>query len=570
MYLKSKLINSFSMRGRHSKFTRFREFTNKSFSDNLVTMVSDTENTADASPVSISQGQRHALVLRAWEAINSERELHGVLAAVYELMEPLVPVDSIGIVAFQGGKHDLYALYVPGISQETLDDLVRESARPSQRPPARPIVPYDNAPLQPDHPYTCADILQKETWLPHEQHLHEGGIRAYTAVPLFVQGKPIGVASFCRLKPIAFPPEQLTVLTDISRALAVAVANALANEEIRKLRDQLEAENIALRSQLGQAPWFEDIVGDSPTLRRVLEAAEQVAATNATVLITGETGTGKELIARAIHRRSPRAHGSLIKANCSAIPDTLLASELFGHERGAFTGAVQRRKGWFEQAHGGTLFLDEIGELPPDAQVMLLRVLQEREFERLGGSETLRVDVRLVAATNRDLAEDVQAGRFRNDLYYRLNVFSIRMPALRERSEDIPILVAHFAAKYGERFGRPIDRIDRRTMKLLESYHWPGNVRELENVIERAVVTSRNGTLRIDRDTLPAAPVPGNIETHLQSEEREAIERALRISRGRVAGPNGAAKQLGLAPSTLEFRIKRLGIDKFQFRRQET
>ena len=301
-------------------------------------------------------------------------------------------------------------------------------------------------------------------------------------------------------------------------------------------------------------------------MRHALEAVEQVAATDATVLITGETGTGKELIARALHRRSPRARGPLVMVNCSAVPETLLASELFGHERGAFTGAIERRKGRFEQAHGGTLFLDEVAEMPLEAQVMLLRVLQEREFERLGGGQTLRVDVRVVAATNRDLTERVRVDQFRNDLYYRLNVFPIRMPALRERREDIPLLVGHFAAKHGTRFGRAIARVDRGTLKLLESYDWPGNVRELENVVERAVILARNGTLRVDREAVPGAALTRNVDAHLQATERNAIEGALVASGGRVAGPNGAAIRLGLAPSTLDFRIKRLGIDKLRYR----
>jgi len=393
-----------------------------------------------------------------------------------------------------------------------------------------------------------------------------------------MRGQVLGVAAFIRLKQRNFPPHEKAILKDVSRALSIATANALANEEIRKLRQQLEAENISLREQLGQAPWFEEILANSAELKHALEIVEQVATTDATVLITGETGTGKELIARAIHRRSERARGPLVKVNCAAIPDTLLASELFGHERGAFSGATERRKGRFEQAHGGTLFLDEIGELPQEMQVLLLRVLQEREFERLGGAHTVQVDVRLVAATNRNLAEEVRAGRFRSDLYYRLNVFPVHVPALRERREDIPPLVAHFAEKYGDRFGRPISSIDRKTLDLLQAHHWPGNVRELENTIERAVILSRNGILNIDPEMLrdsnassSSAPnAAAQDETDDSIEERAAIEKALKASRGKVSGAKGAAKKIGIPASTLEFRIKKLGINKFRFRHANT
>jgi formate hydrogenlyase transcriptional activator len=521
--------------------------------------------------------RRHSLVLQAWEAINSERELDGVLAAVAKVLVPVVPFFGVAIIAPEARQGAPWAMHVvgePKFEDESIDDVTERMKGKYDAHPhmaEKKLVQYAGSELEEikksSQPYICNDLLKKDEWFPHEFKLAAVGIRAYTSIPLLARGKGIGVLVFSRRKPDPFTPEQMTILVDVSRAIAVAVANALANEEIARLRDQLEAENVALRDQLSRVTKFEEIVGDSPSLRRALEAVEQVAATDATVLISGETGTGKELIARAIHQRSHRAKGPLVKFNCAAIPETLLASELFGHERGAFTGAIERRKGRFEQAHCGTLFLDEIGELPPELQVMLLRVLQEREFERLGGGDTIHVDVRIVAATNRDLMEDVRAGRFRSDLYYRLNVFPLRLPPLRERPEDIPFLAAHFAAKHGERFGRAINRIDRRSMKLLESHHWPGNVRELENVIERAIILSRGGVLRVDRDTLPHPNLTGNMDERLRAQEREAIETALRASRGRISGPNGAARALGLAPSTLDLRIKSLGIDKFQYRR---
>src|SRR5262245_9546045 len=525
--------------------------------------------------IMIDSERRHALVLRAWEATNIERDLRSVMGAIAEVLSPLVPMDGMGIVVWSGafptgGAPRLLDIHVAGgLPDERVDEMLRDADKPVEGVPDRPIVQYGETltrDMQQGIPYTCADLLAKPTWYEHERRLVAEGIRAYTSVPMKVRGRLIGTAVFSRRTPVGFDQDQLSLLSDVSRALAVAVTNALANEEIRALRDQLEAENVELRAKLGHAPWFEDIVGESPALRRVLQSVEQVAPGDTTVLLTGETGTGKELIARAIHRRSARSKGPLVTVHCAAIPNTLLASELFGHERGAFTGASDRRKGRFERANGGTLFLDEVGELPPDAQVMLLRVLQEREFERLGGGETVQVDVRVIAATNRDLSDEVRAGRFRDDLYYRLNVFPIRIPPLRERLEDVAALAARMAAKHAERLGRTVERIDKNSLKLLESYDWPGNVRELENVVERAVILSRHGTLRIERDFLGQRTTKGNVGQHLRNEEREAIESALRLSHGRISGPNGAAKRLGLAASTLEFRIKRLGIDKFSFR----
>jgi formate hydrogenlyase transcriptional activator len=530
--------------------------------------------------------RRSALLLRTWEAISTERELPGVLASLADVLAPVVSFDAVSIVDFSpenrvprqdGLEHRLMALHVvgvPGVEGETPEQLMERSDRYNRPPPldqSRPLVPYPEIHEEgaiAGEPIACDDLLQKEAWYRHEFYLAQDGIRSYVAVPLVMRGKVIGVAAFTRVQQRAFPPAELSILRDVSRALSIATANALANEEIRKLRERMEAENISLRAQLGQAPWFEEILAHSAKLKRVLDTVEQVANTDATVLITGETGTGKELIARAIHRRSPRARGPLVKVNCAAIPPTLLASELFGHERGAFSGAVERRKGRFEQAHGGTLFLDEIGELPREMQVLLLRVLQEKEFERLGGTHTLQVDVRLVAATNRDLADDVRAGRFRSDLYYRLNVFPVHVPPLRDRQEDIPPLVAHFAEKYGEKFGRRISRIERNTLDVLQAHHWPGNVRELENTVERAVILSRNGVLTVDEQMLRGTTTQAAAPNPAESEERAAIETALQAARGKISGDNGAANKIGLPASTLEFRIKKLGIDKLRYRRR--
>ncbi|MCW5890305.1 MAG: sigma 54-interacting transcriptional regulator [bacterium] len=318
---------------------------------------------------------------------------------------------------------------------------------------------------------------------------------------------------------------------------------------------------------------FDDIVGASPALRGVLARAQRVAPTDATVLVTGETGTGKELIARAIRSRSQRAAGPFVSINCAATPAALIASELFGHERGAFTGALQRRLGRFELAHGGTLFLDEVGELPLEMQIALLRVLQEREFERVGGSQPIRTDVRIIAATNRDLGAAIAAGAFRSDLYYRLNVFPIEMPPLRERREDVRALAAFFLERYAQRAGKTIRGIEPLSLQRLEAYPWPGNVRELENVIERSVILCDGDLCTVDPRWLvppPASPapaeVPGPLFEQLASQERALIEAALAATRGRVSGPGGAAARLGLPASTLDSRIRSLRISKHHFK----
>jgi formate hydrogenlyase transcriptional activator len=337
------------------------------------------------------------------------------------------------------------------------------------------------------------------------------------------------------------------------------------------LEDRSYKENIALKEEIDQASMFEEIVGASEPLRRVLAHVERVARTDSTVLITGETGTGKELVARAIHKRSSRSGRAFIRVNCGAIPQSLIGSELFGHEKGAFTGATQRRLGRFELADGGTIFLDEVGELPLETQITLLRVLQEREFERVGGSKPLTVDIRVLAATNRDLLGAVNARKFRQDLYYRLNVFPIQMPSLRERIDDIPLLVEYLTARYAQKAGKKIQGIQKRTLDLLRSYRWPGNVRELQNVIERAMILCDAEILSVDESWLPTAAPPESqpavrLATSIQDQERVMIESALASCRGRVSGALGAAARLGMPRSTLESRIRALEIDKHRFK----
>jgi DNA-binding NtrC family response regulator/signal transduction histidine kinase len=345
-----------------------------------------------------------------------------------------------------------------------------------------------------------------------------------------------------------------------------------AEAEIRALKDQLYRENLALRDEVDRTSMFEEIVGSSESLGTVLSRIARVAPTDSTVLIAGETGTGKELIARAVHKRSQRAARAFVSVNCAALAPTLISSELFGHERGAFTGATQRRLGRFELADGGTIFLDEVGELLPETQVALLRVLQEREFERVGGTQPIRVDVRVIAATNRDLETAAANGSFRQDLFYRLNVFPIEVPALRERKDDILMLVEYFVRRYASRAGKTIRTIDKKTLGLLQDYDWPGNIRELQNVIERSVILSSASVLTVDESWLPKQSDRGRAVAALASSrgelrtEKEIIESALAECRGRVAGLSGAAAKLGVPPSTLDHRIKALRINKAQFK----
>jgi formate hydrogenlyase transcriptional activator len=348
------------------------------------------------------------------------------------------------------------------------------------------------------------------------------------------------------------------------------VIPAIDIDDRKRSEERLQHENVALREEIDKASMFEEIVGSSPALQTVLSSIVKVAPTDSTVLITGETGTGKELIARAIHKHSQRSGQAFISVNCASIPASLIASELFGHEKGAFTGAVQRRQGRFEMAHSGTIFLDEVGDLPPETQIALLRVLQERQFERVGGNRVLPTNVRVIAATNRDLTAAIAAGRFRPDLFYRLNVFPIEVPPLRKRKEDIPMLVEYFVKRYAEKTGKQICKIDNKTLELCQSYPWPGNIRELQNIVERSVILCSGDTFWIEKAWLacvqpPRQELAGPLPDTLENQEKEMIEAALAESKGRVAGPEGAAAKLAIPRSTLDSKIKQLNIRKQKF-----
>ena len=390
------------------------------------------------------------------------------------------------------------------------------------------------------------------------------GLNSFCDIPLISRGRLLGVLAVARREENTFDADQVTFITQVANQVAIGVENALAFSEIAELKDRLAQEKLYLEDEIRGEMDFEGIVGQSSALRHVLQLVETVAPSDSTVLLLGETGTGKELIARAIHDRSRRKERTFVKLNCAAIPTGLLESELFGHERGAFTGAISQRVGRLELAHQGTLFLDEVGDIPLEIQPKLLRALQEREFERLGSTRTQKVDVRLVAATNRDLDKMIESREFRSDLYYRLNVFPIRIPPLRERPEDIPLLVRYFAQKYGRRMEKQIESVPAAAMRKLASWHWPGNIRELENFIERSVILTHGPALEVAVGELTngkAGPPPG---PRTSSSERDEILRILQATHGRVAGAEGAAARMGLKRTTLISRMKKLGIDPRQ------
>ena len=392
------------------------------------------------------------------------------------------------------------------------------------------------------------------------------GMRSGCWLPLLSRQRVLGTLNVLSRRENAFTPEDLELLRQVSNQVAIAVENGLAFQQIAELKDKLTEEKLYLEDEIRSQYNFEEIIGESAVWKRVLEQLETVAPTDSSVLILGETGTGKELIARAIHNLSGRRDRTFVKLNCAAIPTGLLESELFGHEKGAFTGAITQKVGRVELADHGTLFLDEVGDIPPELQPKLLRVLQEREFERLGSNRTMRVDLRLIAATNRDLGKMVSERQFRSDLFYRLNVFPIQLPALRQRGKDIALLVRYFAQKHAESKGKHIERIPAETMQALERWHWPGNVRELENLIERAVILTKGPVLNVPLAELKsgpeAAPTGDNNVATLEDAERDYILKALREAHGLISGPKGAAARLGLKRTTLNSKMRKLGITR--------
>jgi len=497
---------------------------------------------------------RLMLLLELTNSVVSNLDLHEVLSAVMTTSRRVMRSDTAGVLLpdASGGHLRVCALDSPE-GKEILQD--------------GRLIPLDGT--------VAGHVFRTGTpWVGYVDDLLKTGLEAHEkwsalgfkvgcVLPLISRNRVLGTLGLRRRDENAYTDDEVQFLMQVANQIAIAVENALAYGEIRALKDKLALEKLYLEDEIRSDRAFEEIIGKSTALRRVLRQVETVAPTDATVLIYGETGTGKELIARAIHNLSPRRPQAFVKLNCAAIPTGLVESELFGHERGAFTGAITQRIGRFELANHGTVFLDEIADLPLELQPKLLRVLQEREFERLGNSRTLRSDARLIAATNGDLAAMVEAQRFRADLFYRLNVFPIHLPPLRERVEDIPLLVRHFVQHFARRMNRTIETISSDTMESLVRYQWPGNIRELENVMERAVILSSGPVLRVPLEDLRDRFAPGQANgTHrtLEEAERAHILATVKETKWVLSGPRGAATRLGMNRSTLQFRMKKLGI----------
>lgn len=501
--------------------------------------------------------ERLELLLDLTNNVVSNLDLRDVLRAASASIRRVMRCDGVGIALPEPGTGRLriHALDFPANN-----GVIHEGMLPPEENTLPLTVLKTGRPIQ---------VNPEE--LPDDHLARAVGVKTLCHLPMATQKSVLGVLTLGRLEGGAFSDEEMEFLARVASQVAIAVENSIAYKQIAELRDQLAQEKLYLEDEIRTELKFEEIIGNSEALRRVLAQVETVSPTDSTVLIYGETGTGKELIARAVHNLSSRKANAFVKLNCAAIPTGLLESELFGHEKGAFTGAISQRTGRFELANRGTVFLDEIGEIPLELQPKLLRVLQEREFERLGSARTLRTDARLIAATNQDLGAMVEKQTFRSDLYYRLNVFPVQVPALRERPEDIPLLVRHFVEQFSRRTNRNIETIPSETMKALVQYDWPGNIRELQNVIERAVIVSAGPVLKVPLGDLksrvsasgvsePKRTPDGDIRGLLEETERKQILAALEKAKWIVAGPNGAAAQLGMKRSTLQSRMQRLGI----------
>jgi formate hydrogenlyase transcriptional activator len=535
----------------------------------VITFIDITERKQAEAALRKSEEQNRSL-LQINNAIITNLTQQALLHSISEALHPVISFDRCAITLYQPENDSFRFLAVEG---DLPSDYFRTGLELSRNETCGSWV-FDH-----QRPLVRRD-LEKEQQYPNERHLAAEGIQSMCAVPLALQGKCIGLLSLVSQQRDRYSDVDAAFLQEVANQVALAVQNMQSYQEIDSLKARLEKENVYLREELRAEHNFEEIVGNSPALLKALHAVEQVAPTDSTVLIYGETGTGKELVARAIHNRSTRNGRALVSVNCSAISAGLVESELFGHMKGAFTGALERRIGRFELANGGTIFLDEIGELSLETQVKLLRVLQEHEFEPVGSSHPLRVNVRVIAATNRNLHEAVREGRFRSDLFYRLNVFPLELPPLRERRADIPQLVAFCLSQFSKRLGKKIDGVSRDSMENLVNYPWPGNIRELQNVIERAIIVSADPTLRLDRDLMPVvtaakgteppeADSPGDPQAALNSPkplltldevERNHILAVLQHAGGVVDGPKGAAKILNLHPNTLRHRMDKLNI----------
>src|SRR4030081_3404937 len=514
----------------------------------------NSEESLGARPELQSESDRLKLLLDMTNALVSNLECRDVLRAVSASIRKVMHCDAVGVWVPDSEQGHLRQLAMDfpeskGFFREDWQLPVEGSELGRVFKTGEPVVVRTGAGSMSDWSTPMVDAE---------------AIDSGCALPLISRGRTLGVLTLASRVENSVSPEDVDFLLQAAGQVAIAIDNALAYREIAELKDKLAQEKLYLEDEIRGEIDFEGIVGQSSALRHVLNLVETVAPSDSTVLLLGETGTGKELIARAIHERSRRKERTLVKLNCAAIPTGLLESELFGHERGAFTGAIAQKVGRLELADQGTLFLDEVGDIPIEIQPKLLRALQEREFERLGSNRTKKVDVRLVAATNRDLEKMMENREFRSDLYYRLNVFPIRIPPLRERPEDIPLLVRYFTQKYSRRMQKQIESIPAAAMRRLSSWHWPGNIRELENFIERSVILTPGTALQAPIAELGNngrnTPVPGTRE----SNERDEIVRVLKVTSGRVAGPEGAAARMDIKRTTLISRMKKLGIDPRQ------